>query len=63
MLANFGEPSDNKQELDGDTCVMCKGEVKQDDKALQCGLCKVWEYLMCIKVCDGPTNECYIVVV
>jgi len=60
MPANSGEPSENEQELNGDTCVTCKREVKQDDRALHCDLCKVWEHLICIKVCDRPTNESYI---
>ena len=34
-------------------------EVKEDDEVLQSDLCEVWEHLICIKVCDRATNNCY----
>ena len=37
--------------------------VKEEDGALQCDLCEVWERLRCIKVCDRPSHECYSVLI
>ena len=53
---NSGQLSDKEHE---DRCVTCGKEVKEDDEALQCDLGEVWEHLICIKVCDRPTNDCY----
>ena len=46
-----------------DACVTCGEEGKEEDEALQCDLCKVWEHLRCIKVCDRPSHECYSVLI
>jgi len=56
MSVNSGQSSGKEHE---DRCVTCGQEVKEDDEALQCDLCEVWEHLTCIKLCDRPTNDCY----
>ena len=46
-----------------DACVTCGEGVKEEDEALQCDLCEVWEHLRCIKVCNRPYYECYSVLI
>jgi len=55
---DYGE-IDNEDMAYEDACVTCGKEVKEEDKALQCDLCEMWEHLKCIKVCDRPSHECY----
>jgi len=59
MSTDYGQ-IDNDGVAHEDACVTCGEEVKEEDEALHCDLCEVWEHLKCIKVCDRPSHECYV---
>ena len=40
-------------------CVLCKVDVGDTDKALQCELCKNWEHVDCIRECERPDGTLY----
>ena len=31
-------------------CSICKNEVKQDDKSVQCDLCNKWNHIECVGI-------------
>ena len=53
MSVNSGQSSDKEHEY---RWVTCRKEVKEDNEALQCDLCEVWEHL---KVCNRPESDYY----
>ena len=40
-------------------CVTCTKEVQIKDHAIQCELCKSWEYINCIREVDRPSEGLY----
>ena len=40
-------------------CVVCKNEVLDDDKALECDLCEKWEHVTCVRAVDRPQEAMY----
>ena len=40
-------------------CVVCKDEVGDDDKALECDLCEKWEHVTCVRAVDRPQEAMY----
>ena len=40
-------------------CVLCKVDVGDTDKALQCELCENWEHVDCIRECERPDGTLY----
>ena len=61
MSTDYGEIYNDGMAYE-DACVTCGEEVKEDNEALQCDLCEVWEHLKCIKVCIRPSHECYVAI-
>ena len=40
-------------------CVVCKGDVGDKERALQCEMCEDWEHVDCIKECEHPNGALY----
>ena len=40
-------------------CVVCKGDVGDKERALQCGTCEDWEHVDCIRESERPDGALY----
>ena len=40
-------------------CVLCKVDVANMNKVLQCRLCENWEHVDCVRECEGPDSTLY----
>jgi len=43
----------------GNSCSTCGDEVKNDDRALQCEICDMWEHQYCVREEDRLTEDLY----